>query len=90
MAHYTWYNLSPQGKTISSVSYSIFGSIAESLVFIYIGLSVFAYYHKKDTEGYHGNKGDLEYPWSWSTIWIMSIIVVVGRCTAVWSTHFLF
>jgi NhaP-type Na+/H+ or K+/H+ antiporter len=25
MGHYTWYNLSPQGKTISSVSVSIFG-----------------------------------------------------------------
>jgi solute carrier family 9 (sodium/hydrogen exchanger), member 6/7 len=25
MGHYTWYNLSPQGKTISSVTFTIFG-----------------------------------------------------------------
>jgi len=90
MAHYTWYNLSPQGKTISSVSYSIFGSIAESLVFIYIGLSVFSYYNKIDVGGYHGPKGDAEYPWSWSTIWVMTAIVIIGRCAAVWSVHFAF
>lgn len=43
MAHYTWYNLSPQGKTISSVAVSIFGSAAEAFVFTYIGLCVFTY-----------------------------------------------
>lgn len=43
MAHYTWYNLSPQGKTISSVAVSIFGAAAESIVFAYIGLCVFTY-----------------------------------------------
>jgi len=43
MAHYTWYNLSPQGKTISSVTFSILGSAAEALVFSYIGLCTFTY-----------------------------------------------
>lgn len=43
MAHYTWYNLSPQGKTISSVTFSIFGSGAEAVVFSYIGLCTFTY-----------------------------------------------
>lgn len=43
MAHYTWYNLSPQGKTISSVSFTIFGAAAEAFVFAYIGLCVFTY-----------------------------------------------
>lgn len=43
MAHYTWYNLSPQGKTISSVGVSIFGAASESVVFAYIGLCVFTY-----------------------------------------------
>lgn len=43
MAHYTWYNLSPQGKTISSVAVTIFGVAAESIVFAYIGLCVFTY-----------------------------------------------
>jgi len=90
MAHYTWYNLSPQGKTISSVSYSIFGSIAESLVFIYIGLSVFSYFNKRDPDGYHGPKNDYRFPCSWSTIGCMTVIVIVGRCLAVWSVHFAF
>ena len=43
MAHYTWYNLSPQGKTISSISVSTFGAAAEAVVFAYIGLCVFTY-----------------------------------------------
>lgn len=43
MAHYTWYNLSPQGKTVSSVCISILGSAAESFVFSYIGLCTFTY-----------------------------------------------
>jgi len=43
MAHYTWYNLSPQGKSISSVSVSIFGQLAEAVVFAYIGLCLFTY-----------------------------------------------
>ena len=43
MAHYTWYNLSPQGKTISSVTFSILGSAAEAFVFSYIGLCVYTY-----------------------------------------------
>ena len=43
MAHYTWYNLSPQGKTISSVTVSVFGSAAEGIVFTYIGLCLFTY-----------------------------------------------
>ena len=43
MAHYTWYNLSPQGKTISSVAIGMLGSGAESVVFAYIGLCTFTY-----------------------------------------------
>lgn len=43
MAQYTWYNLSPQGKTVSSVTFSVLGSAAESFVFSYLGLCVFTY-----------------------------------------------
>ena len=64
MAHYTWFNLSPQGKTISSVTFSILGSLAESIVFIYIGLCVFTYVGEIDTEGIAGPKGDYLYPWA--------------------------
>ena len=79
MAHYTWYNLSPQGKTISSVAVSILGSAAESLVFSYIGLCTFTYASDQQN-------GD--YPWSISFIGIMMCIIIIGRLTAVWGVHY--
>jgi NhaP-type Na+/H+ or K+/H+ antiporter len=81
MAHYTWYNLSPQGKIVSSVAISITGSAAESFVFAYMGLCTFTY-----TKSEHGT----EYPWSLSFIGIMTCIIIVGRCIAVWTAHGLF
>jgi len=45
MAHYTWYNLSPQGKHVSSVSFQVLGYSLEALVFSYVGLSFFTYKH---------------------------------------------
>ena len=72
------------------MTYTIFGSIAEALVFIYIGVSVFSYYDKIDVDGYHGLKGDYLYPWSPSTIGYMTLIVIIGRCLAVWFVHFAF
>jgi NhaP-type Na+/H+ or K+/H+ antiporter len=80
MAHYTWYNLSPQGKTISSVAVSILGSAAESLVFSYIGLCTFTY---------AGDQQNGDYPWSLSFIVVMVAIIIVGRLIAVWGVHFL-
>lgn len=84
MAHYTWYNLSPQGKTISSVSFSILGAIAESLVFAYIGLCVFTY-----SPGPY-EEDDSDYYWSLSFIGFMTLIVIVGRVAAVFTSHGLF
>ena len=84
MAHYTWYNLSPQGKTISSVTFSILGSIAESFVFAYIGLCVFTY-----TTGPE-EVTDSDYYWSVSFIGWMTLIVIVGRVCAVFTVHGLF
>ena len=43
MAHYTWFNLSPQGKVVSSVVISITGTAAEAFVFAYMGLCTFTY-----------------------------------------------
>lgn len=84
MAHYTWYNLSPQGKTISSVAVSIFGAASESIVFAYIGLCVFTYAHDAKV-------GDLnQHTWSISFIGWMTLIVILGRICAVWTAHFLF
>ena len=84
MAHYTWYNLSPQGKTISSISVSIFGAAAESVVFAYIGLCVFTY-SKQDAVG-----DKSLHVWSVSFILVMTFIVIVGRIMAVWISHGLF
>jgi len=42
MAHYGWYNLSPQGKQLSSATIQIIGFALEALVFGYLGLSYFS------------------------------------------------
>ena len=82
MAHYTWYNLSPQGKTISSVTFSILGSAAEAFVFSYIGLCVFTY-----APGNEGEQSDSDYTWSASFIGWMTAIIIVGRLIAVGIAH---
>jgi sodium/hydrogen exchanger-like protein 6/7/sodium/hydrogen exchanger 8 len=82
MAHYTWYNLSPQGKTISSVAVSIFGSAAEALVFAYIGLCICTYANDTYEDKYTNI-------WSMSFIFWMILIVMVGRIIGVWGVHFL-
>ena len=82
MAHYTWYNLSPQGKTVSSVTFSILGACAESFVFAYIGLCTFTYAANSSTEGE-------DYPWSMSFIGWMLAIIIVGRLLAVLIAHFM-
>lgn len=43
MAHYGWYNLSPQGQTSSAVVFQFLGFIAEGFVFSYLGLTFFSY-----------------------------------------------
>jgi ABC-type microcin C transport system permease subunit YejB len=55
MAHYGWYNLSPQGKVLSSASFQVIGFALEAFVFCYLGLSFFSY------AGFY---------WSWSLIGI--------------------
>jgi NhaP-type Na+/H+ or K+/H+ antiporter len=50
MAHYTWYNLSPQSKQVTSITFSIIGYGVEAFVFGYLGLTFFAY---------------MEYEWSY-------------------------
>jgi NhaP-type Na+/H+ or K+/H+ antiporter len=64
MAHYAWYSLSPQGKTVSTIAFQCVGFGAEAFVFAYLGLSFFAYIGK---------------PWSFEFIAIEMVIIVVGR-----------
>ena len=40
-AQYSWYNLSPQGKSVSAVTFQSMGYFAEALIFSYIGLGIF-------------------------------------------------
>jgi len=43
MAHYTWYNLSPQGKQSSFIVFQFLGYLVEAFVFSYLGLTFFSY-----------------------------------------------
>ena len=84
MAHYTWYNLSPQGKTISSVTFSILGSAAESLTFSYIGLCTFTYAPVQN------GIGDSNNSWSVSLILFLTVIIIVGRVITVFFVEGMF
>jgi hypothetical protein len=68
MAHYTWYNISPQAKQVTSVAFQVLGYGIEAFVFGYIGLTFFSFY---------------EYDWSLSLILAEVFIVCGGRvfCT---------
>lgn len=43
MAHYTWFNLSPQGKQSSYIVFQFLGYALEAFVFAYLGLTLFSY-----------------------------------------------
>lgn len=74
-SHYTWYNLSPQGKSTTAVTFAFLGKTAEAAVYSYVGISLFS-----TIPGY----------WSLSWIGIQFGIIVVGRIVAVFSTFYLF
>lgn len=65
MAHYCWYNLSPQGKHVSSVAFQVIGFGSEAFIFVYLGLTFFA--------------STKEQEWSWQFIFVELIIVIFGR-----------
>ena len=64
MAHYTWYNLSPQSKNVTAVAFQTFGYGIEAFVFGYLGLTFFSY---------------MDYDWSRQLIITEIIIVCLGR-----------
>jgi NhaP-type Na+/H+ or K+/H+ antiporter len=43
MAKYTWYNLSPQAKTATSIAFQVVGYAVEAFVFGYLGITFFDY-----------------------------------------------
>jgi len=71
MAHYGWYNLSPQGKHVSCVAFQVIGFGFEAFVFAYLGLSFFSYV---DTN-------TMSYAWSWHFILVELFICCVARFT---------
>ena len=74
-AHYTWYNLSPQGKATTSVTYEFLGKTAEAAVYCYVGISLYTCIP--------------EY-WSFGFIAWQFSIIVVGRIIGVIGTFYLF
>ena len=67
MAHYTWYNLSSQAKSVTSVAFQVIGYGIEAFVFGYIGLTFFSF---------------MEYEWSPQLFIAEIFIVIIGRFTA--------
>lgn len=64
LAHYGWYNLSPQGKVLSSATLQVIGFALEAFVFCYLGLSFFSY---------------ADFFWSWQLILFEFLICIVAR-----------
>ena len=64
MAHYGWYNLSPQGQTSAGIVFQFLGFLAEGFVFSYLGLTFFSYRYL---------------PFSYSFITVMFFVVILGR-----------
>ena len=75
MAQYAWYNLSPQGKHVTSITFQTFGYAAEAFVFSFIGLCVMAY---KD------------HRYCWKLIVAEFFIVIIGRFTAISASYYMF
>lgn len=72
---YTWYNLSPQGKTTSPVITAFLGATMESAVYAYIGIALYSL---------------IPTWWSWSFILWEFAIIVVFRIIAVLGTFYAF
>lgn len=64
MAHYTWYNLSPQGKQSSFIVYQFLGYVTEAFVFSYLGITFFSYQ---------------TYTWSFHLFWVELAIIIICR-----------
>lgn len=74
-SHYTWYNLSPQGKATSVVTYAFLGHTAEAAVYSYVGISL-----------YNAIPGW----WSFDWIAVQMAIIIFGRIVGVFCTFYLF
>lgn len=74
-AQYSWYNLSPQGKSVSAVTVQSLGYFSEALIFSYIGLGIFT-----------SSTSD----WSVSFICIELVLIVFARLISVLFVQYTF
>jgi len=74
---------------VSSITFSIFGSAAESFVFSYLGLCVFTYSSDVLTDP-KDPTSEPRYPWGFVLIILMFAIVLFSRVIAIFLSHFLF
>lgn len=75
MAHYGWYNLSPQGKHVSSSSFQVIGYGAEAFIFGYLGLTFFT---------------RTNHEWSWEFVVMELFVIVIGRSAGIFGVVYLF
>lgn len=74
-AHYTWYNLSPQGKSSTGVTFGFLGTAAESFVYAYIGIGLYSL---------------IPTWWSFSFVFAQLIMIIIGRVACIIFTFYLF
>ena len=75
MAHYTWYNLSPQGQNNSVVVFQFLSLLSEAFVFSYLGLTFFSYKYS---------------PWSADLIITELFIIIICRAVGTIGLYSLF
>lgn len=64
MAKYSWYNLSPQSKQVTSIAFQVIAYAVEAFVFGYLGITFFSF---------------ISLDWSWQLFIAMVIICIAGR-----------
>ena len=74
-SHYTYYNLSPQGKTCSMFVVSFLGTAAEAAIYSYVGIALL---------------NAIPLYWSFSFIFAQFFLIVIGRIIAVFGIFYLF
>ena len=67
MGHYTWYNLSKEGRIVSRAAFEIMGELLDSFVFVYVGFGTYTYVGQTISYGFIG---------------LMIVVVLVARLVA--------
>lgn len=54
MGHYTWYNLSKEGRIVSRAAFEIMGEMLDCFVFVYVGFGTYTYVGQTVSYGFIG------------------------------------